>query len=187
MSEDTNKEPVDNEETVQGPSELEQLKKRADVLGIKYPKNITVETLREKVNETLTPKTEKESDVKTANLTKAQRSRELRKEATKLVRVRVTCMNPNKKEWQGELFAVSNSYIGTVKKFVPFGTEWHVPQVILNMMKARQFQQFYTEKAKNGQKITKGRLVKEFSIDVLEPLTEEELKELARTQAMRGD
>ncbi len=112
----------------------------------------------------------------------------LRKEASALVRVRVTCMNPNKKEWKGEIFTASNSIVGTFRKYVQFNTEdgWHVPQIILNMIKARQFQTFYTIKNERGVAVRKGKLVPEFAVEVLPPLTEEELLELSRRQALAG-
>ena len=120
------------------------------------------------------------------NETPAQRRRRIRNNANELVRINVTCMNPAKKEWAGEIFTVGNNAVGTIKKFVPFNTEdgWHVPRMILQVMQARQCQIFYTEKQKNGVKVRKGKLIKEFGIEILPPLTEEELEELARRQAM---
>lgn len=176
-------EEVDND--VQGPSELDLLKQRATQMGLKFHHNIGLEKLKQMVNDKLNgTQSEDDGAAPSAKLTKAQLKMQMRKEANKLVRVRVTCMNPNKKEWQGEFFAVSNSYIGTIKKYVPFGVEWHVPEVILKMIEARQFQTFYNEKVK-GRTVRKGRLVKEFGVERLPPLTEQELKELARRQAMR--
>jgi hypothetical protein len=109
----------------------------------------------------------------------------LRKEAQRLVRVRITCMNPNKKDWDGEIFTVSNSVVGTLRKYVPFNAEdgWHIPSMMLDFLRDKQFVQHYVER-KNGQEINRHKLVKEFAIEVLEPLTEEELKELAQRQAM---
>lgn len=185
------KDQVDNaeevENKVQGPSELDLLKQRATQMGLKFHHNIGLDKLKQMVNDKLNgAQSEEEEKVEAApkKTSKAQLKLQMRKEANKLVRVRVTCMNPNKKEWQGEVFAVANSYIGTVKKYVPFGVEWHVPEVILKMIEARQFQTFYNEKIK-GRTVRKGRLVKEFGVERLEPLTEKELKELGRRQAMR--
>lgn len=173
------------EKEVQGPSELDLLKQRATQMGLKFHHNIGLEKLKQMVNDKLNGVQEEDEGVATPKKpTKAQLKMQMRKEANKLVRVRVTCMNPNKKEWQGEIFAVANSYIGTIKKYVPFGVEWHVPEVILKMIEARQFQTFYNEKIK-GRTVRKGRLVKEFGVERLAPLTEKELKELGRRQAMR--
>ena len=175
--------------------ELTLLKQRAQTLGIKFHPSIGLEALRSKVNGAITGEEEAEpaDDVAVAAVepvveTKVQLRNRLRKEAAKLVRIRITCMNPNKKEWKGEVFTASNSMVGTFRKFVPFNVEdgWHVPQILLNMIKARQFQTFYTVKNDRGVTIRKGKLVPEFAIEVLPPLTEKELTELARRQAMSG-
>ena len=175
--------------------ELTLLKQRAQTLGIKFHPSIGLEALRSKVNGAITGEEEAEpaDDVAVAAAepvveTKVQLRNRLRKEAAQLVRIRITCMNPNKKEWKGEVFTASNSMVGTFRKFVPFNVEdgWHVPQILLNMIKARQFQTFYTVKNDRGVAIRKGKLVPEFAIEVLPPLTEKELTELARRQAMTG-
>lgn len=118
--------------------------------------------------------------------TDAQKKRRIRLQANELVRIRVGCMNPAKKDWEGEIFTVGNSAVGTLKRFVPFNNEegWHVPRMILDMMQARQCQVFVTKKAKNGIKVREGKLIKEFNIEILPSLDEDELKELARRQAM---
>lgn len=118
----------------------------------------------------------------------------LKRESLKLVRVRITCMNPAKKEWEGEIFTVGNSNIGTIKKFVPFDVDegWHIPQIMLTMIKERQCQVFTTSKTKNGPSavgaiaVRQGKLIREFAIEILDPLTPEELQDLAQRQAMSG-
>lgn len=120
------------------------------------------------------------------NETEGQKRQRLRREANEQVRIRVTCMNPAKKEWHGEIFTVGNSAVGTLKKFVPFNAEegWHVPRLILQAMQERQCQIFVNGKAKNGIKIRESKLIKEFAIEILPALTDAEIKELARRQAM---
>ena len=95
-------------------------------------------------------------------------------------------MNPAKKEWEGEIFTVSNNAVGTVKRYVPFNTEdgWHVEHILLEQLRERQCQIFVTEKDSRGNKVRKGKLIREFAIEVLDPLTKEELAELAQRQAM---
>jgi len=117
---------------------------------------------------------------------KAAKLARLRKEASRLIRIRISCMNPNKKEWEGEVFTVSNSAVGTHKKFVPFNNEdgWHVPNIIYKHLLERECQIFQTVKGPRGNKIRKGKLIKEFAIEVLTPLTPVEIQELATQQAM---
>src|SRR5690606_32581434 len=118
----------------------------------------------------------------------SENARRLRKkrEAEELVRIRVTCMNPAKKEWEGEIFTAGNSTVGTFKKYVPFNADdgWHVPRIIYNQIIQRQCQVFYSVKDERGNSIRKGKLIKEFAVEVLPQLTKEELQELARRQAM---
>lgn len=170
--------------------ELSALKARADMLGVSYHPSIGVEKLREKVNAALAGE-EKETKAEGTGIgaqaeSDAQKRKRLQDEASKLVRIRVTCMNPAKKEWEGEIFTVGNSGVGTYKKYVPFNIEegWHVPNIIYEAMKERMCQVFVSTKSKNGVTMRQGKLIKEFAIEVLPPLTKEELHDLAQRQAM---
>jgi hypothetical protein len=172
---------------------LDDLKTLADEMGLKYHPAIGRDKLIAKIEEARSenaiadavaevvpekPEVKKE--------TPGQKRQRLQKEAAKLVRLRVTNMNPNKKEWEGEIFTVSNSVVGTFKKYVPFGVEWHVPHIIYEAIVARQCQVFTTVNGPRGNKMRKGKMIKEFSIEVLPPLTEAEIKDLAQQQAMSG-
>lgn len=197
MSEVTNE--TESQEPVQ--DERDVLKTRADQMGIKYKANIPTAKLKELVNARLTGESTPDDDdededteiTKPVKATKApketipQRNARLRKEASRLVRVRISCMNPAKKEWEGEIFTVANAAVGTFKKYVPFDVEdgWHVPEIILKMIQARKCQVFTTVRNDRGQKIRKGKLIKEFAVEILDDLTPAELERLARQQAMR--
>lgn len=165
-------------ESFEEKDELTLLKERADLMGIKYHPSIGVEKLREKVNEMLVPKKEK------VKLTPSQVKMHKIKEANRLVRIRVTCMDPNRKGWKGDFFTVMNPLIGTVKKFVPFNVEWHVPQIIVKQIKRKKRQEFYEVPAKYGLKVKRARMVPMFAVQELPPLTTKELDDLARKQAM---
>lgn len=168
--------------------ELSTLKARADLLGISYHPSIGVEKLREKLAVALEDNEAKSegNGIDTSEETKDQKRLRLLQEATKLIRIRVTCMNPAKKEWEGEIFTVGNNVVGTLKKYIPFNADdgWHVPYIMYEMLKERQCQVFVSTKTKNGVTVRQGKLIKEFAIEVLPPLTEEELKDLAQRQAM---
>lgn len=168
--------------------ELSTLKARADLLGVSYHPSIGVEKLREKLAaamEDTEPKNEG-TGIGAPVESEAQKRLRLMQEATKLVRIRVTCMNPAKKEWEGEIITVGNAGVGTYKKYIPFNADegWHVPNIIYQALQERQCQVFVSTKTKNGVTIRQGKLIKEFAIEVLPPLTEEELKDLAQRQAM---
>ena len=174
---------INNEDGATTPDEMTALKARADMLGIAYHPSIGLEKLREKVNAALV-----DPVVEAVSATESEAAARLRmrNEALELVRVRVSCMNPNKREWEGEMFSVGSSLVGTQKKFVPFNNDegWHIPRIIYDFMRERECQIFYSVKDARGNVSRKGKLIKEFAIDVLPPLTPDEMKELARRQAM---
>lgn len=125
---------------------------------------------------------EQEEPVKpTKNIRQFLKEREMR-----LIRVRISCLDPKKKDLEGEIFTIANQYIGTVKKFVPFGERtdngYHVPYCILKFMAKRKFTSI-SSKTVNGRIVVTTRDVREFSIDELPPLTPEELAKLSAQQA----
>jgi len=109
------------------------------------------------------------------------------KKAMKLVRVQISCNNPNKTSYQGEIFSARNKFIPEVKKFVPFNVPTHVPQILLNMIKEKQLQTFVTEKLPNGMQTKRSKLVPEYSITVLSPLTSEEFNAIRQKQLAEGN
>lgn len=170
--------------------ELSTLKARADLLGIQYHPSIGLEKLKEKLAAAMADKPQEPAkavvSADPAKESEAQMLQRMREEQLVLIRIRVACMNPMKSEWQGELFTVGNSLVGTITKFVPFNAEdgWHVPKILLDMMMERQCQIFVTGKTKNGISTKVSKLIKEFAIEILPPLTQEELRDLAQRQAM---
>jgi hypothetical protein len=178
-------------------TELAQLKVEATKLGITFSGNIGVSALLAKIDAFKELNTAKEAEselvipqvVYKAPESKQALAQRKRKEANKLVRIIATCMNPNKKAMSGEFFSVSNSLIGTVKKFVQFDAEegWHVPAIIVDHLRERRCQIFIPGKTSTGKKIMKGKSIKEFNVAVLPPLTEKEMSALASRQTAAGN
>lgn len=171
-------------------TQLEILQERADTLGIVYTSETSVDDLKAKVSAKLNgdeePK-EKAASKDESEIEKANRERqEAFLEATKLIRCRITNMNPAKADLACETFWVSNGIVGVVSRTIPYGEQadgWHVEQMLLNMLLEKKFQQIRTIKGPNGQMIPQTKWVKEFAIEILPPLTEKELKILANKQA----
>ena len=176
-------------ESIENMSELEILKNKADVLGVEYHPNIGAEKLKTRIEECLIAKMakqEKEPVVSDQEL-KMRRYQEIRDNAMKLVRVIVNCMNPDKQEWTGQFFQVSNRAIGDVTKFVPFNNEngLHVPYCIYQLMVNQTCPLYHNTKDKRTGIITSSsRLIREFNVVLLPDLTEEEMKQLAAQQAL---
>jgi hypothetical protein len=164
--------------------EFKVLKDRAALMGIKYDEPISVDDLRALVNGKIQDSDEKE--ISKDKMSKAQYAAAKRKEAAKLVRIKITCMNPNKKEWKGEIFTVGNSLFGSFKRFVPYDTIWHVEEMIYKVIKRKKCKIFVSKKDKYNNNIKVPKYVPEFGIEVLPPLSKTELQELARKQALNN-
>jgi len=157
---------------------LEELKETADSLGIDYHPAIGVAKLQAKID----ANEEEAVVVKPVKQTPAQARKNKKDEQTALVRIRVTCMNPMKSAWKGELVTCGNQLTGSLTKYVPYNVDWHVPRIMLEVLKDKKCQIFPEKTA--GVVISGGKIIPEFAIEVLPPLTEKEIKELAQRQAM---
>ena len=195
-----------HEEQAQQPTELDMLKSRAKLMGIAFSNNIGLDALKSKIEEhkqaseaktqTQVPAqtNEQQPEVQTENQKKKAKTLSLRthlqKEKMKLVRLRITNLDPKKKDLPGEILTTGNEYLGTVRKFVPFGEAtdngYHVPYCLYEMMRDRKFLSIKTRKGPKGQTIVEQQMVREFALEILPPLTEVELARLSAAQLSSG-
>ncbi len=177
--------------------EITVLKQRARLLGVEFSNNIGVETLRERIRAKMetVDKSELSDPIpdigETKVATKVMSIREqLMRDEMKLIRLRIANLNPNKADLPGEIFTLANEYLGTVSKYIPFGevTEdgYHVPYCIYRQLESKKFLNIRVKKGTNGQTKVEQGWVKEFSLEVLPPLTQAELHKLANAQAAAG-
>lgn len=172
------------EQTMSEETELQSIKDQLDSLGVTYHPNTGIEKLK-----TLLAKAtvnEKEETVSTKE-TKSETKLTPMEEATRLIRVIVTPVDPMKKLSQGEIFTVSNDVIGTICKYIAFNTEdgYHVPKIILDMLKEKKYTAIIQTKGSGDTKTTT-RELPAFNIVELEPLTQKELDALAAKQSSAG-
>jgi hypothetical protein len=189
---------MDNEKhALEGPSELESLKQTATTMGISFHPNIGIDKLKEKIGAKREPSLVEEYAaeeletmvasqvvaVPSAETLVAERMTKRRNDALRLVRVRVTCMNPIKGNIKGEILSAGNAEIGFVKKMIPFNAEqgWHIPNILLTVLRNKQFMSHYEIKVGN-KRVKKHRLVPEYAIELMEPLTGKEIEELKQRQ-----
>jgi len=158
-------------------SKLEELKVEAEELGVSFPKNIGEDKLEAKIAAF--------KDGSLGESKKPVKEMTLRQKMSKLIRVRVTCNDPQFKKHNG-LTRAAGSTTFFRKRFVPFNRETHIEQVIFDNMKRAQYQ-WFEEKVNRttGRKYKIPRSSPAFVIETLEPLTEEEYATLARDQRSR--
>lgn len=180
MSNETNQEAA----TVNGKTELDILKAQADRMGIPYKANISLTTLKAKIQlvqegESLEPEASRVD-----NTTQEDQAEAVYKEAMKLVRVQISPLDTNKAtNYDCDFFTAGNSVVGNVTRNIPFGRPWHVEQILVNAIKEKTYQQFTTKKNAQGADVVTKRNVPAYSVVELPALTAQELKDLADLQA----
>jgi hypothetical protein len=188
MSEMDNVPDVDeaNEAPVQM-TELDMLKSRARLMGVTFSNNIGVDALKAKIEAKLSGEADKPEVTAEPAAPKKSVYQEMYEEQMKLVRLRITNLNPSKKDLPGEIFTVANEVLGAVKKYIPYGEAtdngYHVPFIIYQQLKEREFVNIKTRKDSKGRQIVETGMAREFALEVLPPLTEVELARLAAAQA----
>ena len=191
----------------QAVDELTFLKERAKVMGIPFSNNISLETLRKRVADKMEGKDEApevnaltgDPEIAQALATKPLNPKAnavaLRKlmhaKQMRQVRVRVTNMDPKKKDLPGEIWTVANEYLGTVRKFVPYGEQtddgFHIPYCLYRLLDSKRFLHIRDVKDRTTGIVRQDKVwAKEFSLDVLPTLTQGELDRLAAAQAAAG-
>ena len=175
---------------------LKDLKAQADLMGIKYPANAGVKKMVELIDEHKknleeeNTEAETTSDQITSEKPRTNKIGDIMDEALKLIRVRVTVNNPSKQSREGEIISAGNAVIGFVSKFIPYQPAfyengYHIPKIILDAMKEMKHTRYPKKKDRFNATMDdydNARLVPDFTIEVLPPLTEQELKELAEYQ-----
>ena len=178
MSNETSQEAA----TVNGKSELDILKAQADRMGISYKANISLTTLKAKIQ--LVQEGESLEELKESSVSKEDQAEAVHKEAMKLVRVQITPLDTNKAtNYDCDFFTAGNSVVGNVTRNIPFGRPWHVEQILVNAIKEKTYQQFSTKKNAQGADVVTKRNVPAYSVVELPALTVQELKDLADLQA----
>lgn len=184
------------------PNELDMLKARAKMIGLVFSNNISADTLREKIRAKLEDK-ETPDDKPVVGQTNALVPEETPQAKTptlreymvssqmKLVRLRITNLDPKKKDIPGEIITVANEYLGTVRKYIPFGevtdNGYHVPYCIYTELESRRFLNIRTVKdPRTGTNSVQSTMAREFALEILPSLTQEELARLAASQAANG-
>lgn len=160
-------------------------------MGINFSNNIGLSSLRAKVQAKLDGEIEPESEtilVESPNDKPALSLRQkMYNEEMKLVRLRITNLDPKKKDLPGEIFTVANEILGAVKKYIPYGEAtdngYHVPYIIYRQLREREFLNIKTRKDNRGRTIVETNMSREFALEILPPLTQKELDRLAASQA----
>ncbi len=163
-------------------AELESLRKKADLMGITYSGNTSLEKLRDKVAD-VQGNIEKEEAKQTAY-------NSLYDEKMRLVRCQVQCLDPQYKNSGGVFISLSNAVLGSHKWFVYFNQPIMITKWLYDYLKSCK----YIDRSERGRRgndgLTRTKTVNteqpSFAVIDLPQLTEAELKKLAEEQIATG-
>lgn len=163
-------------------AELESLRKKADLMGITYSGNTSLEKLREKV-------AEKQGTIEEAEAHQSVYQK-LYDEKMKLIHCQVQCLEPMYKNAGGQFFTLGNAILGQHKWFVPFNVPIHITKWLYDFLKEATYVD-RSERGRRGQDgLTHTKTVNTempaYAVMDLPQLSEAEIKKLAAEQKATG-
>lgn len=111
-------------------------------------------------------------------------------EGLSLIRVIVRPNDPLKIDATGDIFTVGSNVINdgqAVKKYIPYNNEegWHIPKILYNHLLAAECQ-IFARTTRNGQEVMEPKNIKAYNVEVLPPLTQDEIDKLRVKQKATG-
>lgn len=189
---------------------LLHVRQQADEVGVKWHHKHKIETIQKNIDvflegenpsiETVLEMPLKEQPVRTAQEQKwldtpqvpvkeadyvAEQRRKQKQLAGSLIHCKITCLNHEKRNWNGEFISVGSAKLGTFKKYVPFdGKPYHLPKIIYDMLLEKKCTHMQNGVNDRGVKAKVATQINEFNIELLDPLTPTEIDELRIQQAL---
>lgn len=157
----------------------EELRVKADELGIKYTSKTSDDTLLAKIEKAEKELEEKEKQTKVKESVK---SRLLKR------RVKVIPLNPNELHMKAKFFCIMNS-TSTEKVAVPFNTPWFLSDQMIEHIKAQRYLFVPSNLTRSGLGTADKNVNKEqreaYSIVELGPISEEEFNNMKKDKMLR--
>ena len=159
---------------------MEQLKADAKRMGLTFSPNIGYDALLKKVN---AARDQEEVSEEVMNTSAKESPFDA---AMKLVRVIVIPTKHEHTNYQGEIFTAISTPTGKVTKYVPFDKEWHVPQILLEVIESRHHIKIANSRSRDGKEVYSANVVPTYRVQKLPSLTSEEFEEIRVRQEAQG-
>lgn len=165
---------------------ISELKNKAKALGIVVRGNPKAETLQNMIKEAQPTVLTHEERPMNAEATVPTATSGRYDPIERLSRVLVTCHNPAKSSLTGIILDVGNS-LKSSSKFIKFNEPYHLSDMHIDALKSKSYLVHVTTRDVNGNEITRARAIPEFSVQVLDPLTDKDLAALAKRQSILNE
>ena len=178
----TDKNDAENQHIGQPETRLEDLRNQCTLRGIKFHHRNN----EEKLLELIAQQDAKDNPVPTkspGNMTSLEKLHAMRRKCLRLRRVMITCNDPMKLKYKGEIFQAANANVAAIRKYCPFGNTngWYMPQLLLNVAEEKQFRRPNSDE----RNALSGGMAKMYNITYLDDLTVEQFNELKHQQELR--
>lgn len=164
--------------------DLEQVRAKAKELGVPYHPAQKAETIQFNIDQFLA----KQPDIIQPPVsleTPEQREARRLKEATALIPVTVTSMDPADAQLTGVVISVGNRKLGQISKAIPFGYKWYMPKILVDQMEEQMFcrSAMVPIPGVPGAERVNTQWIKKYAIQYHDLPTPKELEALAKAQA----
>ena len=157
----------------------EELQSALELMGVKVHHNANLKTLQQAFDEAKATPLE---GIPVDSLKTDHKAHLIMK------RYKISCMNPVKRDWTGEIFTAGNDRVGTVRKFVPYNCiaaeAWHIPAIIVEGILAQKYLEITMKKDRNGHDYVSKAWKPSFVLSELPELSVDEMQRLAHHQRL---
>ena len=171
-----------NTENQEDNSRRKELLQRAALMGLTIHPNAKDDTIAAKIAAALRnepdPETGKLETPTDEAAVPSAKAKELHP-SKRLIRASITCNDPQKADQTGDMISVSNSQVGNIRFYFPFGKPWHIPEIVLNTIKEAKL--FLHSSKRDGKEVVT-REVPRYNVEILPALTQEQIKRIADKQ-----
>lgn len=176
--------------------DLETVRAKAKELGVAYHPAQKAETIQFNIDAFLAAKqdaaaveaiTTSEPAVVPKKETPEEELARLMAEATHLIPVTVTSMDPQDANVTAAVISVGNAKLGQITKAIPFGFKWYMPKILVDQMEAQIFCRSAMVPAPGGTERVNTQWIKKYAIQYHPQPTPQELADLAKAQAVGNE
>jgi len=162
--------------------DIEVVRAKATELGVKWHPAMKAETIQLKIDEFLEGYAPTHIAPSVKDETAAQTEARLLREATALIPVTVTSMDPADASVTAATISVGNRKLGQITKVIPFGHKWFMPKILVDEMEQKMFVRNAMIPTPGGNERLNTQWIKKYAIQYHPAPTPEEMAELAKLQ-----
>lgn len=168
---------------------LESVRAKATELGLDYHPAMKAETIQKLIDTHLAENGGDQTApvVKEVVESEADIEKRFLKEATALIPVTITSMDPADSAITSIAVSVGNRKLGQITKVIPFGQKWYMPKILVDHLEAQQFCRSSMIPVPGGQERLNTQWIKKYAIQYHPMPSQADLEALAKAQAMGNE